>query len=201
MDALLERVNDELASTLEAVGRGLVRITTRGRGFGAGVVCHPQGLIVTNAHVVGAGPVQVTLPSGESLPAKVKAVSRGHDLAVLIVEADGLPCVDLTQSADVRPGQLVFALGHPWGVRGAVTAGTVIGVGPRLPESSGQDRRLLAASLKLRPGHSGGPMVDVRGRLVGVNTMMAGPEVGLAVPVGVVREFLREALGSRPASA
>jgi S1-C subfamily serine protease len=81
-------------------------------------------------------------------------------------------------------------------VAGAVTAGVVAGVGRDLPEMPRSDREWIAVSLHLRPGHSGGPLVDDQGRLVGMNTMMAGPDVGLAVPVHVVKHFLRQAVGS-----
>lgn len=88
----------------------------------------------------------------------------------------------------------MLALGHPWGVTGAVTAGVIIGVGPVL-EMSLPQQELIQVSLHLRPGHSGGPLVDVHSRLVGINAMMPGPDVGLAVPVHAVKDFLRRALG------
>jgi S1-C subfamily serine protease len=89
-----------------------------------------------------------------------------------------------------------MALGHPWGVSGAATAGVVIGVGNDLPEMPWSDREWIAVGLHLRPGHSGGPLVDAQGRLVGINTMMTGLEVGMAVPVHVVKAFLKQALTS-----
>jgi len=88
-------------------------------------------------------------------------------------------------------GQL--ALGHPWGVTGAVTAGVVIDVGVPV-EMAALGRELIQVSLRVRPGNSGGPLVDVEGRLVGVPTMMAGPGVGLAIPAHVVKAFLRSRL-------
>ena len=87
-------------------------------------------------------------------------------------------------------------MGHPWGVAGAATGGVVIGVGTDLPEMPLTDREWIAVSLRLRPGHSGGPLVDAEGRLVGINTMMVGPEVGMAVPVHVIKDFLKLELGS-----
>ena len=88
-----------------------------------------------------------------------------------------------------------MALGHPWGVSGAATGGVVIGVGENLPEIPQSGREWIAVSLHLRPGHSGGPLVDDKGRLVGINTMMMGLEVGMAVPVHEVKTFLEEELG------
>ena len=90
-----------------------------------------------------------------------------------------------------------MAVGHPWGVVGAATAGVVIGVGQHWPEGTGSEREWIGVNLNLRPGNSGGPLIDSQGRLVGINTVMTGPEVGLAVPVHVVKAFLVEALGSR----
>ncbi len=113
-----------------------------------------------------------------------------------MVEADGLSPVELGESRHLRPGQWVMALGHPWGVAGAATGGVVIGAGPDLSEQPLPGQEWIAVSLSLRPGHSGGPLVDAQGRLVGINTMMAGPEVGMAVPVHVAKEFLKRKLGS-----
>jgi S1-C subfamily serine protease len=83
-----------------------------------------------------------------------------------------------------------MALGFPWGVKGGATSGIVIGSGEQLPEVGDNKREWIAASLHLRPGHSGGPMVDSRGRLIGINTLMNGPEVGVAIPVHVAQDFL-----------
>jgi S1-C subfamily serine protease len=84
----------------------------------------------------------------------------------------------------------VMAMGHPWGVVGAAVAGIVIGAGPDLPEAPGLDRDWVAVDLSLRPGHSGGPLVDHQVRLIGTSTMMVGLEVGMAVPAHVMEEFV-----------
>lgn len=195
MSDLLQQLNLEMSAVVEDVRRSLVQITNGRRGAGAGTIWHADGLIVTNAHVVGHRSLRVTLPDGRTVPARLLARDASRDLAALAVDATGLPTSELGQSKQLQPGQWVLALGHPWGVAGAVTAGVVIGVGPP-PEMPLPQRELIRVDLHLRPGHSGGPLVDVHGRLVGINTMMAGPEVGLAVPVHVVKTFLRQALGS-----
>ena len=195
MSDLMRQLNLEMSAVVENVRRSLVQITNGRRGAGAGTIWHPDGLIVTNAHVVGRRSLRVTLPDGRTLPARLLARDASRDLAALAVDATGLPTSELGQSKQLQPGQWVLALGHPWGVAGAVTAGVVIGMGPP-PEMPLPQRELIQVGLHLRPGHSGGPLVDVHGRLVGINTMMAGPEVGLAVPVHVVKTFLRQALGS-----
>jgi serine protease Do len=116
------------------------------------------------------------------------------DLAALSIEASGLPTIEPGDSRKLRPGEWVLALGHPWGVIGAATGGIVIGIGADLPEMPFAGREWLAVSLHMRPGHSGGPLIDTAGRLVGVNTMINGPDVGMAVPVHVIKKFLRRSL-------
>ncbi len=200
MTTLLQQINDELGGLVAGVKRSLVQVQSGDRGGGAGSIWHPDGLIVTNAHVVRTRAPQVALPDGTRLAARVLAHDRHQDVAVLSVAATGLLSIELGDSRALQPGQWVTALGHPWGIHGAATSGVVIGVGPdlseTLPEMPPGDRELIVVGLQLRPGYSGGPLVDDRGRLVGLNTMMVGPEVGVAVPVQVVKKFLRERVGS-----
>jgi serine protease Do len=133
------------------------------------------------------------------LPAHVLAADADRDIAALAVEANHLPTIALGESKQLRPGQWVLALGHPWGVLGAASAGVVIDTGrpPEMPNNRGE---FIQVGLHLRPGHSGGPLVDAQGRLVGINTMITGPEVGLAVPVHEVKHFLRQHLGLKSKS-
>lgn len=189
-----QSLNAGLAEVVVRARAALVQVRD-GAGGGAGVVLHPQGLILTNAHVVRRGRPEVLSPEGRRWPARVIARDPAHDLAALAVEARGLPALEVGDSRRLRPGEWVVALGHPWGVAGAATAGVVIGVGADLPEAPrlGRGEEWIAVSLRLRPGHSGGPLVDAQGRLLGLNTVMAGPEVGLAVPVHLVTGFLRRA--------
>ena len=206
MTTLLQQVNDELGDLVAGVKRSLVHVQSGDQGGGAGSIWHPDGLIVTNAHVVRTRKPQVVLPDGTRLAAQILAYDRHLDVAALSVAQTGLPSIKLGDSRTLQPGQWVTALGHPWGIDGAATGGVVIGVGPdqmeMLPEMPNMldwkegSRELIVVGLQLRPGYSGGPLVDDRGRLVGLNTMMAGPEVGVAVPVEVVKRFLRERLGS-----
>jgi serine protease Do len=201
MSPVAHQLNMEMASMAESASRALVEVRLGGRrgGAGAGIIWHPQGLIVTNAHVASRGSLRVTLPGGATLPARLLAHDKERDLAALMVDATGLPTIEIGNSKDLRPGQLVMALGHPWGVKGAATAGVVIGVGSGWPEMAGSPREWIGVSLRLRPGHSGGPLIDADHRLVGINTLMAGPEVGMAVPVHVVKAFLKETLGAQEA--
>jgi serine protease Do len=193
---LLQNWNADMAGVVDRVRRSLVQVRNGRHGAGAGTIWHPDGLILTNAHVVRLRSIHVILPDGQTLPARLLAHDRGLDLAALGVDASELPAIDLGDSRQLRPGDWVLALGHPWGVLGAVTAGVVSGVGAYLPEMPLSEREWVAVSLHLRPGDSGGPLVDAQGRLVGINAMMAGPDVGLAVPVHVVKAFLRQALSA-----
>jgi S1-C subfamily serine protease len=196
MSSLLQQLNGDLSAVVDKVRRSLVQINNGHNGKGAGTIWHAEGLIITNAHVIRQEAVTITLPDGRDLSARLLAADPERDLAALSVAAAGLPTIELGDSKQLLPGQLVLALGHPWGVAGAASAGHVITVGlpPEVPRTF---HEFIQAGLLLRPGHSGGPLVDVQGRLVGINTMITGPKVGLAVPVHVVKDFLRERLGSR----
>ncbi len=197
MNDMLRQWNEDMAHVVEQARRALVQIRNGRAGAGAGTIWHPDGLILTNAHVAGRRGLQVTLPDGRSLPARVLAYDAQRDIAALAVEANELPVIELGDSRRLRPGQWLLAVGHPWGMAGAATAGVLAGSGRHLPEMPLSGRDWIAVSLHLRPGHSGGPLVDARGCLVGINTMMAGPDLGLAVPVHEVKAFLKKALGPR----
>jgi S1-C subfamily serine protease len=161
------------------------------RNLGAGTIWKQDGLIVTNAHVVRDEQVDVVLCDGAVYTATIIAADDELDIAALSIQADGLPTITVGDSRGLRAGQWVVAIGHPFGVMGSATAGTVIGSGAGLPEFGGE-REWVALNLRLRPGHSGGPLVDVDGKLVGINTLITGPEVGFAIPAHLVTEFLYE---------
>ena len=199
MSNLLRQLSGEMGELVATARRSLVQVRSGASGIGAGTVWHPDGLIITNAHVVRSRSPEVILPDGSVHSARIMALDRDRDVAALLVAASHLPAIGLGRSRNLRPGEWVLALGHPGKVPGAATAGVVIGAGADLPEvpDSGQD--WIAVSLPLRPGNSGGPLVDAAGRLVGINTMMVGPEVGMAVPVDDVKAFLRQALSATAA--
>jgi serine protease Do len=195
MADLLAQINDQMAAVVEEARRCLVQVHNGRRGNGAGTILHADGLIITNAHVVKRQSPKVTLADGRTLPAQLLTYDEDLDLAAVAVEARDLPTIELGRRGELRPGQWVVALGHPWGVTGATTAGMVIDVG-RPVDGLPYRGELIQVGLTLRPGHSGGPMVDGSGRLVGINTMISGPEVGLAVPIHSVKRFLKQNLGS-----
>jgi len=201
MNNLLQQLNDDLTANVEKARRSLVEIRNGHGGAGAGIVVRADGLVITNAHVIGRRSLKVTLPDGRALPARLIAYDRDHDLAALGVDARDVPAIELGDSKNLRPGQWVMSIGHPWGVAGAVTAGVLIGSGAEFPEMRTGGRTFIAASLHLRPGHSGGPMIDGEGKLVGVNTMINGPDVGMAIPVDIVNAFVKQLDKLQPARA
>ncbi len=184
-------LQEDLATVAASAQASMVQIRSGRDGAGTGTIGSVDGLVLTNAHVVQHHRMQVVLQDGRRLEAQVEAFDPRLDLAALRVSAHDLPAIRLGSSGQLRAGELVLAVGNPWGVEGGATLGIVIGIGADLPENPQPWRELIAVSLHLRPGHSGGPLVDAHGNLVGINTMMAGPEVGLAVPVDAVKQFLK----------
>ena len=194
MPALLQQINDEMAAVIGEARKSLVQLRNGRQSTGAGTILHSDGLIVTNAHVLGRRSPDVVLWDGRVLPGRILATDRKKDLAIIAAETGDLPTIKLGNGQQVRPGQWVVALGHPWGITGACTAGMVIAVGEPV-EQLPYHGELLQVGLQLRPGHSGGPMLDDNGRLIGINTMISGPGVGLAIPIHTVKRFLKKALG------
>ena len=178
MAAALAQVTVEVRGGPRAPGRR----GAAGPSVGAGVVWHPDGLILTNAHVA-RGDVSVVLADGRSCPARLVARDPERDLAALLVDAHGLPAAEIGASSALRVGELVLAVGNPFGLVRALSAGLVHAV----------DRRAIQADLRLAPGNSGGPLADARGRVVGLNTMIVGG-LAIAVPSEVARDFVSDQL-------
>ncbi len=170
----------------------VLRRTSRGRvpaGAGSGVVLTPDGFILTSAHVV-AGRDRIgraTFVDGRDIGFRVLGSDPLSDLAVLRADADDLVPVTLGDAARLRVGQLVVAIGNPHGFAGSVTAGVISALGRSLPARSGKTVRMIDNVIQtdaaLNPGNSGGALVDSAGRLVGINTAVAGVGLGLAVPI------------------
>jgi serine protease Do len=196
MGSLFEQLNAELGSVVADVQKSVVHVLNGRGGAGAGTIWHADGLIVTNAHVIHGGSPRVRLPNGDIVSAQVIARDDARDLAALAVEANGLPIIQPGSARTLQPGSWVFAVGHPWGVAHAVTGGIVVGANKPLPELPHAGRDWVLVDLKLRPGNSGGPLVDTHGRMIGVNTIMTGLASGAAVSVDAAKEFLKRTLGS-----
>ncbi|MGH3876299.1 MAG: S1C family serine protease [Actinophytocola sp.] len=158
------------------------------RGSGSAVVFTDAGHLLTNAHVVGGGKRgTATFSDGTETPFEVVGSDPLSDLAVLRAASDAPPPADLGDADELVVGQLVVAVGSPLGMVGSVTAGVVSGLGRSLPVRQGQAARVIEDVIQtdaaLNPGNSGGALADSRGRVVGVNTAVAGFGLGLAVPI------------------
>lgn len=159
--------------------------TRRGQGVGSASVITRDGFLLTSAHVVaGAEVAEAAFADGTRTRADVVGRDSLSDLAVLHARADVPPPVPLGDAARLRVGQLVVALGNPLGLAGSVTAGIVSALGRSLPTGGGRVvDEVIQTDAALNPGNSGGVLADSTGRMVGVNTAVAGIGVGLAVPV------------------
>src|SRR5246127_821937 len=171
----------------EKLRRSTVVVFAGNRGNGSGVIWSSDGSIVTNAHVARSSQMRVQLWDGREFDAALVSRDTSRDLAELRIGASNLPAAAAADSSQVRPGDLAIAIGNPLGFVGALTTGVVHAVGP-LPGLGPQS--WVQAGVPLAPGNSGGPLADVRGRVIGINTMVAG-RLGLAVPSNEVTRLLR----------
>jgi serine protease Do len=170
----------------ENLRRSTVFIHAGHRGNGSGVIWSSDGLIVTNAHVARRTHLRVQLWNACELDATLESSDGVRDIAVLRVNAKNLPAATPADSSRVRPGELAIAIGNPLGFVGALTTGVVHAVGP-FPGLGPQS--WVQAGVRLAPGNSGGPLADAAGRVIGINTMVAG-KLALAIPSNTVMDFL-----------
>jgi len=179
------------------------RQTRRGRmqaGAGSGVVVTADGFILTSAHVVGGADAvgSARLTDGRELRFTVAGADPLSDLAIVRADDGDLVAAELGDAEELRVGQLVVAIGNPNGFEGSVTAGVVSALGRALPTPAGRGMRVIDNVIQtdaaLNPGNSGGALADGRGRVVGVNTAVAGVGLGLAVPVSATTRRIIAAL-------
>lgn len=180
----------------------VVQVRARARGIGAGVIWDRNGLVLTNHHILARtrrdAKVSVVLRDGRELDARVVKRNGDLDLAVLRIEgAPGdLPTLPVGDSDALRVGELVYAIGHPWGRLGTVTAGIVSGLGVAV----GPGVSYVQSDVSLAPGNSGGPLLNARGEVVGINAMISG-RLALSIPSNAASAWLagakRRRLGVR----
>jgi S1-C subfamily serine protease len=203
---------DAYSRAVSAVARTLgpsvasIRVARRdgrgreGEGSGSGVVITPDGFLLTSAHVVeGAGSaLRARLTDGRDLALSPVWADPLSDLAVLRADGADLPPATLGDAERLTVGQLVVAIGNPFGLAGSVTAGVVSALGRSLPVGRGRSRRVVEDVIQtdaaLNPGNSGGALADSRARVVGVNTAVAGFGLGLAVPINATTRAIVGAL-------
>ena len=170
-----------------------------GGGAGSAVVFTPDGFLLTSAHVVASAPGgTATFVDGTELGFEVVGRDPLSDLAVVRASGGGLPAAPLGDADRLRVGQLVVAIGNPLGFAGSVTAGVVSALGRSLAARDGRASRLvenvIQTDASLNPGNSGGALADGRGRVVGINTAVAGIGLGLAVPINAATRAIVGAL-------
>jgi len=209
--------NNTIVDAVEKVGPSVVRIDTTKRvinplgglfgrgptiqqqqGQGSGFITRSDGVVLTNAHVLdGASDVTVTLPDGRSYSGKVLGADPLTDVAVVKVVASKLPVAPLGDSARVRPGEWAIAIGNPLGLDNTVTAGIISAIQRTNAVGEGQRVPYIQTDAAVNPGNSGGPLINDRGQVIGINTAIRqAPGAGLsfAVPINVARQIAAQIL-------
>ena len=188
---LLDAYSEAVSSTVTTAGAAVIHLEVRTRpeeeagGSGSGFFLSPDGYALTNNHVVhGATELFAHLADGRRLRADLVGEDPHTDLAVVRVSSDPLPFLPLADSDQVRPGQIAIALGSPMGFQQTVTAGIVSGLGRSLRAQSGRTiDNIIQTDAALNPGNSGGPLLNTRGEVIGVNTAIIRPAQGICFAI------------------
>jgi S1-C subfamily serine protease len=202
---LLDAYSRAVVEVVERTGPAVVSISLGPQGpaeefepagAGSGFVIAPDGYIVTNSHVVrDAARIDVTFTSGDKFRAQLAGQDESTDLAVLCVNAQGLPWASLGDSSGLRVGQLVIAAGNPYGFQSTVSTGVVSALGRSLRSRQGRPiENVVQHTAPLNPGNSGGPLLDSQGRVIGINTAIIAlaQGIGFAIPADTARAVVSQ---------
>jgi len=187
-------LSQDVTALMEAVRDSLVVVRGARFGAGAGIIWGPKGLILTNNHVIGRRVPVVILADDREYEAEIVARDPEVDLVLLQIDARNLPAAQIANSEALQVGELVFAVGHPWGERGLVTGGVVSARGEARTRGPRGSIPIIRTDAALAPGNSGGPLVNASGQVVGINTLIIGGDQGVAIPIQVAQEFVEKAL-------
>jgi serine protease Do len=191
----LDAYSRAVMGVVERLSPSVASVKVR-RGSGSAVAITADGFLLTSAHVVGrTSGGEASFTDGRTLPFELVGADRLSDLAVLRADASDLAAAELGDAEALRVGQLVVAIGNPYGYAGSVTAGVVSALGRSLPVGEGRVvDNVIQTDAALNPGNSGGALADGLGRVVGINTAVAGVGLGLAVPVNAATRRIVGAL-------
>ena len=205
-----------IAAAVEKTGSAVVRIDStrtvssrysssgrRVRGTGSGFIIRSNGLILTNAHVLGgADTVRVTLKDGRNFTGRVLGQDRQTDVAVVKIEANNLPAISIGNSDQLKPGEWAIAIGNPLGLDNTVTVGIISGTGRSggIISAAGRQVNFIQTDAAINPGNSGGPLLNQQGQVIGINTaiIQGAQGLGFAIPINQAQQIANQLIARTP---